>query len=354
MLRCAVVMAVLAGPAAADPGATCDRVAAEAQSQADVLYGPQVVVDGAHVPSVTNVVDPTMPPSNGLQARVSVVVSPSDMWRGHVIERIARADCTHARTADQLDRVLAIGDRWGEIAAARAELKFLADHVGDVDALVADAEMRFEHQRATAIELDELHERRTALQLQIAERKETLAVLEQLDGSEPAGELAQLVPAYRTSAIDLEREQGSLRQLAAWRVDVRGGIAAADTTDWFAIAEVTYSIGGLWQRGAEDRAIAARKRELEHDVHDASVRVDMLRRAMHASAAALTEELAAVDDMIGKLRADIGRLDAIGDANDATHQLRGRYTIQLIQLEARRASITALVAARRSLAGDAP
>jgi phage host-nuclease inhibitor protein Gam len=68
----------------------------------------------------------------------------------------------------------------------------------------------------------------------------------------------------------------------------------------------------------------------------------------------LTEELAAVDDMIGKLRADVTRLDTIGDANDATHQLRGRYTIQLIQLEARRASITALVAARRSLAGDSP
>jgi hypothetical protein len=356
MARLSVIAASLlaAHTASADPQATCDRLAAEAESQADVLYAPQVDLQGAHVP-VVSTTDPTLPAANGLQARLSLAISPTDIWRGHELERVASADCVRTRYADKLDRVLAVGDRYGEVAAARAEVKYLSDHLADVDALVADAEARFEHQRATAVELDELRERGTALRLQIAERRETLATLEQLDGpEEPVHDLAALVPAYRDSAVVLEREQGKLREIAPWRISVSGGVAEADQTDWFAIVDVTYSIGGLWQHGAEDRAADARRREVAHDVHDASVRVDMLRRAMHASALALAEELGAIDQMIEKLHADLSRLGSLEDANDATHQLRARYTIQAIQLEARRAAITALVVARRALAGDPP
>jgi hypothetical protein len=355
-MRLPVLTAVLlvASTARADPQATCDRLAAEARSQADVLDAPSIDLQGAHVPVVT-ATDPTLPATGSLQGRVSLAWSPSDLWRGVQLERVADADCKRAKTADKLDRVLAVGDRYGEVAAARAELQYLADHMKDVDALVADAEARFEHQRATAVELDELRERRTALALQIAERKETLATLEQLDGPEQSvGDLSTLVPAYRDSAVELEREQGKLREIAPWRVNLSGGVAESDQTDWFAVVEVSYSVGGLWQHGAEDRAAEARRREVSHDVHDASVRVDMLRKAMHASQLALTEELGAVDQMLEKLHQDLARVGALDEANDATHQLRARYTIQAIQLEARRAAITALVAARRALAGDPP
>ncbi|HEY1812094.1 MAG TPA: hypothetical protein VGG74_07035 [Kofleriaceae bacterium] len=336
----------------ADPQATCDRLAAEADSQADVLYSPQIDVQGAHVP-VISTTDPTLAAAGGFQARASLGISPTDMWRGHLIQRVASADCKRAKYADELDRILAVGDRYGELASTRAEVDYLSAHLAEVDALVADAEARLEHQRATAVEVDEIRERRTALHLQIAESKETLATLEQLDGPEvPVQDVAALVPAYRDSVVALEREQGSVRELAPWRITVSGGLAEADHADWFAIVDVTYSVGGIWQHRAEDRAADARHREAEHDEHDASVRLEMLRRAMHASALALTDELADVDQMLEKLHADLARLASADDSNDATHQLHARYTIQAIQLEARRASITALVAARRALAGD--
>jgi hypothetical protein len=348
-------VAILTATAAAHADSpTCDRLRAEARSQAVVLYGPQVELEGAHVPGISDAADPTMPVAHGLQGRLSIIISPIDMLRGRAIERVASAECDRVATAARLDKVLAIGSRFGELAAARAELAYLEAHLGDLDAFIADTASRFEHQRATAIELDELRERRTEMQLHIAERREALTMLEEIDGEEPVVDLDRAVGAYRTAALTVQDRTADVRTLSPWHVAVRGGGAGADHADWFAVVQVGYAFGGIWQGDAEATARSARARELAGDVREAAVRVEQLQRAMRRSERALATELATIDDLIGKLRADRDRIDNLGETSDAAHQLHARYSIQLIELEGRRAAVAALVAARKPLAGGPP
>lgn len=343
---------VCARPVAADTSATCERLHAEARSEAVVLYGPNVQLDGAHVPTVTNVIDPTAVAANGLQARLSLAVSPSDMLKGRAIERVADAECARVDQGDTLERVLAIGSRVGELASARAELAFLEAHVGELDGLVSDASERLDHQRGTVIELDELRSQRRSIQLRAAERREAIAVLEEVEDKGPPPDLARVVTSYRESALEVDRRHASVRDLAAWHVDVRGGVAGSDRADWFAVVEVGYSLGGLFQGSADREAIAARRAELAHDVRDVSVRVEQLRATMKRSVDALELELRTLDSELEHVRGDHERATTLADTNDSARAMRDRYSIELIELEARRVAASALLDARRAFVGD--
>ncbi len=338
-----------AAPAAADPQATCDRVRAEARSEAVVLYGPSIQAEGAHVPDVTNVIDPSAVPSHGLQGRLSLSVSPSDMLRGRAIEHVADAECSRVTASATLEQVLAVGTRYGELESARAELAYLEGHLGELDTIVADATARLESQRGTVIELTELLSRRTALRLRSADRREAIAMFEEIQTAPPA-DLDRAVTAYRASSVEVDRRHADVRDLAAWNVDVRGGVAGADQADWFAIVEVRYAIGGLWQGGADRRAIDARRQELRHDVRDLSVRVEQLQAVLHHSADALDLEVQTIDDALAHLRSERDRVATL----ESARSLRDRYAVDILELEARRAGVAALAATRHAVTKVTP
>ena len=151
-----VVFSLTTTIAAADgTGAVCERLRAEARAEAVLLYAPRILVEGARAPSVVDAGDP-VGVTDGLQARASLGFSTVDALRGRALERIARAECSRTIAADRAGRALGVGARFGELAAVRAEIAYLEHHLPEIDALVSDAIERFEHQRATAIEVDEL------------------------------------------------------------------------------------------------------------------------------------------------------------------------------------------------------
>ena len=315
--------------------ATCQRLRAEADSEAALLYAPRIQLEGARAPGVVSAGDPAAA-VDGLQARVVLALSPLDMMRGRAVERLADAECARERLAGRLDEVLALGDRHGELDAARAELAYLDAHAGEIDALVAEVTDRFERQRATALEVAELHH--------------THAVLEALDtGGAPPADLSGLARAHDAAALEVDRRKAAVRGLEAWRFDVRGGVAGADRADWFAVVEVGYSFGQPWQRGADRRAVRARAAEHGGDDRAVTVRLARLQAAMRRSVAALEAELAAIDDEIAVLRVERDRLDGID--SDAARPLRARLTVELIELEARRTAVQTLVEIRRPLGG---
>ncbi len=333
---------------------TCDRLRAEARAEAALLYAPRVQLEGIRAPGA---LDPARPAGAGgavAQARLSLALSPIDMLRGHAIESVAAAECARVALADQLDRVLAVGTRHGELAAARDELAYLDGHIAEIDAMVSDGINRFERQRATAAEVEELRERRASLRAHIAELRHRSLVLEQFDGTaEIPREPAELAPRYRAAALEVDRRRADERGLSAWRLDVRAGLAEADQSDWFGVVELAYSFGDPWRRAADREFLRARARELASDPRDASVRWDQLRRAMRRSVDAIELEIRMVDDELAKLRSERDRVAQVADGNDGARQLQARYTINLIELEARRVSLSSLAAARRPLAGGA-
>jgi hypothetical protein len=349
----AVSVATLVGSAAADTRAACTRLRAEARSEAVVLYAPRVVLEGARIPAVVDPSSDAVAPGDEPQGRVSLALSPVDMLRGRALERVAGAECGRLAWAARIDDVIAQGDQYGRLDAIRAEEAYLREQLPRVDALLADAEARLERQLTTALEVDDLRGRRLRIRRTLAERREARAVLQELgDARATPDELAAASTAYREAALDVDRGRADLRRLDAWQVGVRAGVAAADEADWFGVVEVSYSLGGPWQRGAERRARAARADELRGDDRELPARVDRFARVMAESADALAAELAWLDDEITLRTAEHTRLGAL--EGDRGRALRVRAEIDLIELGARRVFVQTLVAARRAVTSRTP
>ena len=339
-----------ASSAAADPA--CDRVRAEASAEAALLYAPRVELEGARAPGVPSASDPS-DRADGLQARVAVALSPIDMLRGRAVERVADAECVRDAVAQDIERVLAVGPRAGELEAVDAELAFLAAEAPGIEAMVVEAVDRLAHGRATALEVDELRHRQRMLTHRTADLRHTRIILVELVGAAPArASLPRLAAAYQVAALAVDHRRGATRALSAWRVEVRGGAAASDQLDWFVVAEVGVSLGRPWQRAAERRLVRAHARELRDDDRSPVARLARLRRTLAESAAALAAEVVALDAELAERAADQARLEGLD--GDAARTLRARASFDRIELQARRIGLAALATSHRSLAGDPP
>lgn len=349
-----ITFSLAAGTARADAtAATCERLRAEARAEAVVLYAPRITVEGARAPSVIDAGDP-VGVTDGLQARASLGFSTTDALRGRAIERLADAECVRTIAADRAGRVLGVGVRFGELTATRAEIAFLEQKLPEIDAFVGDAVERFEHQRATAVEVDELRTRRASFRIRLTAARREVGELELLEQQGAAGvpALAALAKDVRSAEIELDRRRAALRSIAAWTFDVRAGVAGGEKADWFAVVELGYSLGQPFQAKANRRAIRAREAEVVADDRALAGQLDHMKTAMQRSVADLTAEVTTLDT---ELAVQIGERDRIAAvANDASKPLVARFTFEIFELEARRTYLFALVTARRSIAGVTP
>lgn len=349
-----ILFSLAAGTARADATASaCDRLRAEARAEAVVLYAPRITIEGARAPSVVDAGDP-VGATDGLQARASLGFSGTDALRGRAIERIADAECTRTIVADRAGRVLGVGARFGELAATRAEIAYLESKLPEIDSYVRDAVERFEHQRATAIEVDELRTRRASVRMRLATARREAGELELLEqhGVPGTPALAAIASDVRASEIELDRRRASLRAISAWTFDVRAGVAGGERADWFAVLQLGYSLGQPFQAKANRRAIRAREDEVMNDDRAVAGQLDQLQRAMQRSATDLSAEASII---AGELTEQTGERDRIAAvANDAAKQLVARFTVEIIELQARYTYLSTLITARRSLAGGSP
>ena len=222
--------------------------------------------------------------------------------------------------------------------------------MAEIDALVADAVERFAHERATAIEVDELSSRRATFRMRLSAARREAGDLEEIERNTPAApQLAQLANDVRSTVLEADRRRADVRALSAWRVDVRAGVAGSTRADWFAIVELGYSLGQVAQARANRRAIQARDAELASDDRAVPGQLERLHSAMQRSVTELTSELTTIETEIAAQRAERDRLAAIG--TDAAKPLVARFTLEVLELEARRTFLSALAAARRPYAG---
>jgi hypothetical protein len=153
-------------------------------------------------------------------------------------------------------------------------------------------------------------------------------------------------------AADLaaDRARAELRSISAWRVDVRGGVAAGERPDWFATVHVGYSFGQPAQSAANRRAIAARAREQATDELGTPAELARLGRAMRRSVANLESQVRLLDEEISRVREERARIAS--QLTDPARRLFARLSLEVIELEARRTSISTLLAARRPFTLD--
>jgi len=346
-----LTFSLAAGTARADAtAASCERLRAEARAEAVVLYAPRITVEGARAPSVVDAGDP-VGVTDGLQARASLGFSTTDALRGRAIERIADAECARFVAADRAGRVLGVGLRYGELTALRAEIAYLESKLPEVDGLVGEAVERFEHQRATAIEVDEMRLRRSSFRIRLTEARRQLGEVELLEQQTKPGppRLATLAKDVRASEIEVTKRHAALRAISAWSFDVRAGIAGGEQADWFAVVNLGYSLGQPFQAKANRRAVAARETELQTDDRALAGQLEQMQRVMERSVTDLSVEVTTLETELTAQTAERARISAVG--NDVAKALVARFTLEIIELEARKTYLTALVTARRSLAG---
>lgn len=306
-----------------------------------VLESPELSADVAHTPDVT-VGDPLSTAAGGWQFRASAAYSLTGLLRAGAIERVAATECVRQTSAADLQRALGAATQVGQLAAAKAELAALEAHRGEVDQILSDATARLAAQRALASDVDEIRAQRAELILRASDRREAIALLEQQDPAQP---LAALVARYEASTVTSDQARADERSLHPWNVDVRGGVAGSDQADWFALVEVRYALGGLWQGRAERAATEARRAELAQH-HELAARATQIRTSLATSARVLEDETTTIDAELEVLKAE---RDKLVD-QEAGRALRDRYTMRVIGLESRRAGVAALAAARRELA----
>jgi hypothetical protein len=376
--------AIAGAPSAhADGGAaTCRKLRAEARSQASLLYAPRLVAGVVHLPP-GGALDPAEGAlGDGNQARGSVALSPTDMWRGHLVMRGADAECRRVAAAERLEPVLRQGVQYGRAAALRAQIAYLTGALPRVGELVAEAEARLARQIVTAAEVDQLRDRHHDLRRSLLEARHELSLLEEqgLDGdgahvalsrtvspvsddgrrsetTEPPEDrsvtgttIAADLADYERATLAAERERSSLRRVSPWQVDLRVGLVPDEETHWFGVVEVSYSLGDLWQRGAERAYLDARTDELRQADAELRVRTERFTGAMERSAAGLGEELALIDEELALLASERERLGPLD--GDRAQQRRIVAEMDSILLGARRSYLAQLLAARAPLAGS--
>ena len=347
------VLIVPAVAAAEARSATCRRLRAEAASTAVLLYSPEVELQALRVPPGGELVEPDAAAWRDIQARAALSFSPVDVARGRSVEAAAEADCERVIAAEHIDRVMRHRTSFGRADALDAQLAFFDARLGDVDALVSDAERRLERGLTTAADVEVLRLRRLALHRKRSVARQERAVLAAEGADAPLPSLTVELASYERAVGELERHRSRVRRLAGWDVRVRAGAAAAeDGAAWFGMVALSYDLGHPWQAGAERRYLAARADELAGAELELRAQVARFHRALRASAVELRDELRLVElelEAVERRTGDLRRLEST-----AARERIAAAELERLELEADRTYLRRLVAARDAALGQEP
>lgn len=346
-------IALMSGSARAQDAESppCRRTHALAESQAYILVAPRITAEAGHVPTGGTT---GLGGASGYQVRGGLSWSPIDFVHGLMALDAAGTECDELAALARARRTLELGSELGELPARRAERDVLVAARGEWEAIASRTQTRVAEGLATEqqllsvrAEVERLERRVDQIEAEIA--RLVAAGHEELDASTLAGDLE----TYERRALDLERQQSSIRRLAPWNVTVLGSVVPVDqgmgswNVDWFGWVSVSYSLGGIAQQLAEDDAVEARAAQLGADATELRHAFDRFARLLDESIAGLTAELGHVDRQIEMLRHQrelLGQLET-----SEVENLRSMIDLQVIGLSAERAHLARLVEVRSSI-----
>jgi hypothetical protein len=320
-----------AAPSALSP--YCRKVRARAAADAALLRAPRIVGEGIRFPSNNRIdLGPTV--GNGFQLRAALSITPTDIYRGSVLERAGDADCRAHDAAERLRLGLEDVSDLGRLPALRAQSAYLDEHRAEWRALLAKAGRQLAARLVTAVEYHEL-----SRLTQTLERK-SAAVAGEIDrlqaGAETISTPKELGALARASVVEddeAERAYARLRGLDPWALKLTGGIIpplGGEPFDWFAIAELSYNLGAPWHADADARAGEARADEARHARYELPARLDDAKRGLAAERSATKRALAAVESELASTESMGATLEG-GDAPNLEH---ARATLIVERLDA--------------------
>jgi hypothetical protein len=334
----AALAAAAAAPAPAladDVGggdAYCDYVEGVAAADSAVLMWPELFGSFGYIdqPAVVDLVPESS--SNNLRLTAGVNLSLSGVYQGLQTRGRASAECRRHRALDQVEGAMVA-------RALTARVEELEKAMPAADKILAQANADFAARRATAQDVNATRLRVDELRsLLVASRRELRASPE--PGAATAGALADL---YRADA-EVEAHEGKLRRSKAFDVNLRVGYDKfLDNDDedspYFAVVQVGFNLGYIFQGGANARAAAARKRMVEERA--TSTVSDTALESMRQQLAEDRERYEHTGDLIEDLEKQLAALKGID--GDVGRRLRQSIWFDAVKVRAEHAYLGARV-----------
>jgi hypothetical protein len=339
----------------------CRQVRARAQSDADLLMMPRVLVQGIRFPEGAQQFDSGAVTSEGYQLRAGFSFSPVDFYKGRATLEVGEAECERHEAALDLDAVLERGTDDARLGALREQGAFLRAKSADWRALQARAAARLSKRIITVVEFTNVQHFVDALERKLvqvegdaeqldarAQRTRALPFSTLPGAGLPSVTLPALSSRYMDAALAYERKSSSLRRLDEWRLQMTGGVIPQTPSDWYGTIELSFSLGGLVRGAHEDNYVAARVETLA----TASDGVDTRLRQFRAQIAALLRQaerdLGVIEHSLEVLRSTRTALES--SEAESVAQAREILTIEQLSVESDSVFLRALVRALSTLA----
>ena len=323
---------VMAGGAHADDG-YCDHVEGVAQATSATQFAPQIIGVFGYVEQAPSQVAPSQ--SSTLRFIGGVNYRLTGIYEGFAVKDHAHADCRRHTALEQVR-----GETASRALAAKA--KVLDDAIIEADKVMKQTQADFESRRTTAQET-------TAMRLRVEELRALSAdAHRQLTALPPPGDqpLGAALATYRRADGDMEDAEARLRKAQLLDVSVRAGFdefldstnnAVDGPTPFFAVINVSLSVGALWQGSGNDRAAAGRKRLIEAG-HD-PLGVDATLENVQGTIDLETKRAEQTGALVGELERQLAALDKVG--GEDSRRYRQTIWFDFMKAKAEQAYLTA-------------
>jgi hypothetical protein len=324
--------AAVAAPASMSP--YCRRIRARTEADAALLRAPRIIGEAIRFPTSSRIdLGPTV--GNGFQLRAAVTFSALDFYRSTMLERAGDADCRAHDAAERVRIGLEDLPDLGRLPALRAQAAYLDAHRAEWRAVLAKASEQLAARLVTAVEYHELRRLTQALERKSADVEGEIDRLQAAAGAAATPqELDALARAAIAEADASERADAQVRALDPWGFKITGGFippVGSSPTDWFGVAELSYSLGAMpWRTRADARAVEARAEEVRHARYELPARLDDLKRGLAGELSAAKRQLAVVEAELSSTET----LRAALEGSDAPNVSNARATLIVERLDA--------------------
>lgn len=248
-------------PAAAQESAYCQQVRARAASDATLLIAPRLILQELRFPR-NNQIDLGATTGIGMQFRAGLSFSPVEFFKGLEMLEVGDAACLQHEAKTSLEERLIYARDSARLAALQAQSAYLQENQQAWTAIARKAADRLSRRLITLVDFTKLNQLVDGLDRKLAEVDGDLNALRARLPNVSSRTLTQLTDDYAQQSARYESELASVRKFDPWSLRLTAGVIAQAPLDWYGLAELSFSFGGLFRPTYENRYERARAAEL--------------------------------------------------------------------------------------------
>jgi hypothetical protein len=278
----------LAEPSPETAEGYCEFVKGVAASQSVLLWSPELFGNFGYIDQQTGVIEaPERTGAEALRLTAGLRYRLSGAFEGIVLRDRADADCRRQRALSSLQQTVRSSEHAAARAGLSARLRVVEGALPEARTLLQGARSGFEQRDLAAPELTAVRLRVDELQAMAAATKRELDQLPPPPSGPPQAVPAAL-RAYYAADAEVEQNEASLRGVRSWDVSLRLGydrfLQGDDSRPLFGVLSVGYNLGGLWQGGANRRAMSGRRQYVAQEGRRAQEQLGLDQQRLQATA----------------------------------------------------------------------